>query len=39
MRREDERERLSMLRVLSFVARFSWPFLLGYMLGMLNPRW
>ena len=37
--RDERRERRTMLNVLAFVARFSWPFLIGYMLGMLDPRW
>lgn len=39
MRDDERRERNAMLDVLAFVARFSWPFLIGYMLGMLDPRW
>lgn len=37
MRREDERERVTMLNVLTFVARFGFPFLIGFLYGMLSP--
>lgn len=36
---DDERERLALVDVVVFLARFSWPFLIGYMLGMLFWRW
>ena len=35
--RDERRERRTMLNVLAFVARFAWPFLIGYFLGMLAP--
>jgi len=37
VRHDEERERRTMLDVLAFVARFAWPFLIGYFLGMLAP--
>lgn len=38
VRRDEERERSNMLHVVAFVARFAYPFLIGYMLGQLAPR-
>lgn len=35
--RDEQRERRAMLDVLAFVARFAYPFLIGYFLGMLVP--
>lgn len=35
--RDERREQRTMLNVLAFVARFAWPFLIGYFLGMLAP--
>lgn len=36
--RDEDRERRAMLDVVAFVARFAYPFLIGYMLGQLAPR-
>lgn len=35
--RDERRERRAMLDVVAFVARFAYPFLIGYMLGLLAP--
>ena len=35
--RDELRERRAMVDVVAFVARFAYPFLIGYMLGLLAP--
>lgn len=35
--RDERREQHAMLSVVAFVARFAWPFLIGYMMGVLKP--
>ena len=36
--RDEDRERRAMLDALLFVARFAYPFLIGYALGLVAPR-
>ncbi len=35
---DERREQRTMLNVVMFVARFAYPFLIGFMLGLLAPR-